>query len=202
MHTTTDSNATFFTSKRRCLAAVATAVALVAVTATALVPEAANASTAAGITSVKWAGYTATGTRFAAASGSWTVPTATCGQSDPRSTFVWVGLDGATAGATTVEQAGTGISCAPDGTVRHFAWTEFYPNLSVILDPKTYPVQAGDVVSTSISAGSDSFGVTMSDQRNGATIWNYSKTIASPVPRRGTKVKRSSDSQIAAFRIC
>lgn len=180
MNTTTGSSATFFGSTRRFVAAAAAAVALAVTAATALIPSAASASAKPGITNVKWAGYAATGTRFAAASGTWTVPSVTCGQSDPRTTFVWVGLDGATAGSTTVEQAGTGITCNPDGTVRHFAWTEFYPNLSSILDTKAYPVQQGDVIATTITAGTDNFAVTMNDQRNGTTIWNYSATIASP----------------------
>ena len=144
-----------------------------------LIPSA-DAAARPGITNAKWAGFSATGTRFAAAGGTWTVPSATCGQSDPRRTFIWVGLDGASAGSNTVEQAGTGIACNPDGTVHHFAWTEFYPNLSSILDTNAYPVRQGDVVSTTITAGADAFAVTMNNQRNGATIWNYSATIASP----------------------
>jgi len=168
------------TAKRRKYAASITAAALLASAATAIAAGRADASATAGIVNVKWAGYAASGTRFASATGTWTVPSATCGQADPRTTFVWVGLDGATPGASTVEQAGSGISCAADGSARHFAWTEFYPNLSSILDTNAYPVQPGDVMTTTIGAGPGVFSVTMTDQRNGAGIWNYSTTIASP----------------------
>ncbi len=65
---------------------------------------AAAATTGSQAVSQNWAGYIAQGTTFSAVSGSWVVPSATCGSGTGYSAF-WVGLGGAV-GPVTGPRAG------------------------------------------------------------------------------------------------
>lgn len=138
----------------------------------------ADASLKPPMHSGKWAGYAATGATFTSVTGTWTVPSVQCGPNDGRSTVIWVGLDGANAGATTVEQAGTGISCNADGSVNNFAWTETFPSLWTALDPNAYPVRAGDTITSTVSVGLlFVFSMTLTDRRAGVVAWTHTTSI-------------------------
>ena len=122
---------------------------------------AAAPTTAAAVSAhptTNWAGYVlapSTGGPVMRVSGQWVVPTVSCSSSSEMDMTQWVGLDGAL--NNQIEQVGTGVTCN-SGTPSWGAWFEMYGDPAVnggfaqYLDPTTYPVASGDVISASIYA--------------------------------------------------
>src|SRR5713226_10107549 len=85
-------------------------------------------------TSTNWSGYAVTGSKGSVtdAKGSWTVPAivGSCPSTNQYSSF-WVGIDGFNSGS--VEQTGTDSDCQ-NGQPVYYAWFEFYPHASFIVN--------------------------------------------------------------------
>lgn len=147
-------------------------------------------------TSSNWSGFALTpgnGT-VTSVSGSWVVPTATCGAAEnDKSGYAafWVGIDGFS--SSTVEQIGTDSDCVSTNgrqtnTPTYYAWFEFYPAGSYLISWKNGSVQPGDVITASVSyagqstngrrgSGGPEFTVTLTDfgsPANGAKNLTYS----------------------------
>jgi hypothetical protein len=85
---------------------------------------------------------------FTDVTGSWTEPKASCPAGAPSSSAAfWVGLGGADSSSQTLEQIGTEIDCASDGTQRHSAWWEVVPSPSV---PIRMTVAPGDRMTAAV----------------------------------------------------
>lgn len=107
--------------------------------------------------SLNWSGYSAfTGTTdepnptygsVTKVSGSWTVPTVTVNEGGDTFSAAWVGIDGYSAGSTTVEQIGTEHDVI-DGVPVYLAWFEMYPAASQIIDGMV--VKPGDIMEAKV----------------------------------------------------
>jgi len=115
-------------------------------------------------TSSNWAGYavtsSATPTTFTSVSGSWTQPTATCTAGSPAYSAFWVGLGGFSDGAQALEQTGTEVDCAVDGSATYSAWYELVPAAPVKLK---LAVQPGDSISAGVSVSGRTVTVRVTD---------------------------------------
>jgi uncharacterized repeat protein (TIGR02543 family) len=135
--------------------------------------------------SSNWTGYVDTGGTFSAVSGNWVVPTVTCTETAYSSE--WVGIDGGALGDDTVEQDGTEADCGgTTGTTPVYnAWYEMYGDDSVNggdevkLSTGSYPVAPGNAMSGSVSYGSGTWTLAITDATAG---WSYSIPIAAPSP--------------------
>jgi hypothetical protein len=84
---------------------------------------------------------------FTDVTGSWVEPRASCRTGASSSAAFWVGLGGADSSSQTLEQIGTEIDCASDGTQRHSAWWEVVPSPSV---PIRMTVAPGDRMTAAV----------------------------------------------------
>jgi Peptidase A4 family len=104
--------------------------------------------------SSNWAGYavtspTSTPVNYSSVTGTWTVPTATCGPTDAgASSAVWVGIGGYSLTSQALEQTGTDADCDETGTPTYYAWYELVPSNPVNLKAKVMP---GDTITTSVN---------------------------------------------------
>ena len=124
-------------------------------------------------TSANWAGYAAESSISSPAngfvnsvSGSWVVPTLTCGISN---TYVatWVGIDGYS--DKTVEQTGTEQNCV-GGVQNNYAWYEAYPKTSHVIVHGMI-IHAGDTMSSSVTyTGHSQFQVLITDVTTGESF--------------------------------
>jgi len=118
--------------------------------------------------STNWSGYAVTGSSGSVtdAKGSWKVPTivGTCPSTNQYSSF-WVGIDGFNSG--TVEQTGTDSDCQ-NGVPTYYAWYEFYPHPSFLINGIT--VHPGDTMSAEASFGGTRFSVTITDVTTGQSF--------------------------------
>src|SRR5437899_1490940 len=118
--------------------------------------------------STNWSGYAVTGASGSVsdAKGSWTVPAiqGTCPSTNQYSSF-WVGIDGFNSG--TVEQTGTDSDCQ-NGVPTYYAWYEFYPHPSFLINGIT--VHPGDTMSAEASFGGTRFSVTITDVTTGQSF--------------------------------
>ncbi|MBI3840948.1 MAG: hypothetical protein HY297_03210 [Thaumarchaeota archaeon] len=146
----------------------------------AVAPALSFASTASGMTSssklrhescptnscsTNWSGYAVTSTSGSVTfvKGSWVVPTVSCGGGTQYSSF-WVGIDGYNSG--TVEQTGTDSDCS-SGSPRYYAWYEFYPRPSFIVNGLT--VHPGDTIVAQVQYSGSKFVTTITDVTTGQT---------------------------------
>jgi hypothetical protein len=97
-----------------------------------------------------WSGYTATGGKFTAVSGTWTVPDVTSSTA-PGTDAAWVGIGGVN--SHDLIQAGTQESSTGSGHSQYQAWVEMLPQYS---QPVPLAVHPGDSVSVSIAQQSGS----------------------------------------------
>lgn len=139
------------------------------------------------VISPNWSGYAVTGREgsITSVTGSWIVPAATCGGSDPNDSGAshWVGIDGYT--STTVEQTGTDVDCSK-GSPDYYAWYEFYPDPGITIT--TLAVEPGDVIRASVTYSGTEFTATITDERTQQTF-TKSKAVS--------KAKRDSAEWIA-----
>ena len=150
----------------------------------------------------KWAGYVdvaSDGHKFSSISGSWTVPTVTCGAATSWET-TWVGIDGQT--NATVEQAGTSDVCQ-DGVPYYSAFYELWGyasekngGLSVSLPTSSDPVAPGDSVSAEVSFANGHWVFMVDDATAG---WHSSTPVAQPIP---TPAQSSAEWIVEAPQLC
>jgi hypothetical protein len=131
---------------RRCLIAIAGALAIAAVAGS---PAAADAAAARSVSS-NWAGYVASGrgVHFRTVFGTWVQPAASCSAGTPATAAVWVGIGGYPSSAHALEQIGTELDCTKTGTARYSAWYELVPATSVTIPLTVHP---GDRLAASVS---------------------------------------------------
>jgi hypothetical protein len=135
--------------------------------------------------SLDWAGFAVTGPTVASVSGSWIQPAVTCPAKKLQQSAFWVGIDGFSSSDPTVQQVGTDADCTkkvkkvPSAPV-HYAWFEMYPAPLVVLDPATYPVTPGDLLTASVTVSGADYVLAIAD----AGHWSYSTTQpgGSPAP--------------------
>ncbi len=127
-------------------------------------------------TSLNWSGYAVTGSTGSVtdAKGSWTVPSivGSCPSTSQYSSF-WVGIDGFN--SNTVEQTGTDSDCQ-NGAPRYYAWFEFYPHPSFIINSVT--IHPGDHVSAEAKYSNGKFVVSITDVTSGQSF-STSSTVHS-----------------------
>jgi hypothetical protein len=99
----------------------------------------------------------------------------------PAELGIWVGLDGAT--SDTVEQIGTGASCALRTSPRHFVWWEMYPDEVIEIDMAVRP---GDAIDAQVEARGASF-----------TLWIRNRTTRASF--RTVQVLRSAERSSAEW---
>lgn len=109
------------------------------------------------------AGYIVDGSAFQAVTGTWVVPTITCGAVQRRSVAGWVGIEAAS--RVTTERVGVTSLCEGGHTVETFAWYQAAPAAPVRL-PGT--VVAGDPITATVSASGTTFTFDLVDARTGA----------------------------------
>ncbi len=111
--------------------------------------------------SLNWSGYAVTAPTGSVtdAKGSWIVPgiVGSCPTANQYSSF-WVGIDGAN--SNTVEQTGTDSDCQ-NAAPTYYAWFEFYPHPSFIINSLT--IHPGDHVSAEVKYSSGKFTVSITD---------------------------------------
>ena len=102
--------------------------------------------------------------------GSWIEPEPTCPVRGSTFASFWVGIGGAGAASTGLEQIGTETDCAR-GLVRHSVWYELIPAGPVAI-PLT--VSGGDTLSAEVAISGQNVTLSITDATTGAT---YSKTV-------------------------
>jgi hypothetical protein len=122
--------------------------------------------------SLNWAGYATTrgGKSFRLVTATFFVPYLNCAatsnlNADTYSAH-WVGLDGFSAKADSVEQDGIEADCLGSGTTpRYRAWYEMFPKPEV---PSTIRISSGDSITASVSYSSATrkFRLTVRDNTN------------------------------------
>ena len=99
------------------------------------------------VVSPNWSGYVVTGSpsspvSYTSATGTWTVPTASCSASaGPSSSTAWVGLGGYS--TKNQEEVGTDTNCSATGQPVYYAWFELVPYIAYTIPNKVAP---GDTV--------------------------------------------------------
>jgi hypothetical protein len=133
--------------------------------------------------SSNWSGYavtspTSTPVSYSSVTGTWTVPTATCGPSDAgASSAVWVGIGGYSLTSQALEQTGTDADCDESGNPTYYAWYELVPSDPVNLAAK---VMAGDTITTSVNVLPSTTGGTATVElqvKNRTRHWTVTKKI-------------------------
>jgi hypothetical protein len=116
--------------------------------------------------STNWSGYAVTAPTGSVTDvvGSWTVPSVTCTTSTSQYSSFWVGIDGYNSG--TVEQTGTDSDCS-SGAPRYYAWYEFYPKPSFIINPVV--VHAGDRITAEVRYMGGKFYTRITDATTGTS---------------------------------
>ncbi|KAG0649895.1 Aspergillopepsin-2 [Hyphodiscus hymeniophilus] len=128
-----------------------------------------------------WAGAVLTappsGTTFNAASGQFTVPTASSAGGQAGSASIWVGIDGDTYG-NAILQAGIDVSVGADGSQSYDSWYEWWPNDATDFSTGQFSFTAGDIISISITSTDSSDGITvLTNESTGQTV---SQAVSAP----------------------
>ncbi|HKD07036.1 MAG TPA: G1 family glutamic endopeptidase [Bryobacteraceae bacterium] len=126
------------------------------------------------VSSTNWGGYAVTGANGSVTDvkGSWIVPgiSGSCPATDQYAAF-WIGIDGYN--SNTVEQLGTESDCQ-NGKPVYYAWFEFYPHLSYLVN--TVSVHPGDQFTAEVSAGGKGkFTVSMTNVTTGQSFSTTTK---------------------------
>jgi hypothetical protein len=137
--------------------------------------------------SSNWSGYavtssTGTPVNYTSVTGTWTVPTATCGSGDAgASSATWVGLGGYSLTSQALEQTGTDADCNDSGVPTYYAWYELVPADPVNLTAKVLP---GDTITTSVNILPSTTGgqtVVELQVKNRTRHWTVTKKIVPSV---------------------
>ncbi len=121
--------------------------------------------------SSNWSGYAVTGANGSVtkATGSWVVPAVTCPSTSAQYSSFWVGIDGFN--SNTVEQTGTDSDC--DGrTPSYYAWFEFYPHASYLINTRAIGTIAPGTSMTATVAlsGTSTYTVTLTNNTQGKSF--------------------------------
>jgi hypothetical protein len=109
------------------------------------------------VQSTNWSGYADTGGGYAAVTGKWTEPSASCTSQTSLAAF-WVGIDGFSSGS--VEQDGTLIQCYL-GTAYYYTWWEMYPSNAIQVVGQT--LRPGDKITASVVRSGASYTLKVTD---------------------------------------
>ena len=123
--------------------------------------------------SSNWSGYVVSSDTGSVTdvNGSWIVPSVLCSRFQSFSA-AWVGIDGWS--DSTVEQTGTESDCL-SGTPIYYAWYEFYPSESVLIN---ITVSAGDVILAGVSCQTGGLRCTVSiTDANSSKSFSYGQTF-------------------------
>jgi hypothetical protein len=115
-------------------------------------------------TSSNWSGFAVTGTDFTIAKGSWHVPEVDCTKTPNTYSSFWVGFDGDLSNSDTVEQNGTDSDCSGTTPV-YYAWYEFYPAGSVLIED--VPVSPGNIMYAEVSYNGSEFTLYIKNETTG-----------------------------------
>lgn len=125
-----------------------------------------------------WSGYVDTGEKYTWVTGSWNVPSVSCGPREYSSSFTWDGLDGYV--SSTVEQVGTYQDCvngAPAYGAWWEMWTSAYGSPAIRLSPNM-PAQPDGMTTSSYWSNTSSWPVKPGDTMVGkVSDWNGSGTV-------------------------
>jgi hypothetical protein len=121
-----------------------------------------------------WSGYVLTGpahrsVSFTHVTGTWRVPTVSCGRK-VSSSAVWVGLGGYATQA--LEQVGVNANCDAHGKPFYFAWYELVPDIARNIKAKVYP---GDMITSSVRI--THFALVALHVENRTRHWSFTRTI-------------------------
>lgn len=101
------------------------------------------------VMSHNWAGYALNVGPYTSVQGGWTVPAVTyqsySGSPGVEVTSTWIGIGGQENDDTLI-QIGTQEMAAPSGETAYFAWYEMLPATETAINPKQFPVAAGDTI--------------------------------------------------------
>lgn len=118
--------------------------------------------------SFNWAGYATTkgGRSFGLVQATFFVPYLNCAVTPSTYSAHWVGLDGFSKTADSVEQDGIEADCGGSGTPSYRAWYEIFPKPEAV---STMRVRPGDSITASVSysPASRKFRLTVADNTNG-----------------------------------
>jgi hypothetical protein len=172
-------------------------IVAIAVASLGLFVSVARADTPAAIVSPNWSGYVATSPASGAtisytrASGTWTVPTATCTHEKAgAASTIWVGLGGYNSAAqdaigdtatVTNGQVGTDSSCDAKDKPTYYAWFQLQPYPSYTIQ---HHVSPGDTITGLVTYLSPTVGeVKVADQTAG---WTFTRKLSLSYPDETT----------------
>jgi hypothetical protein len=156
--------------RRRVMAAVGSAAAIVVASGFALTAPAASAdaTSAQQQTSQNWSGYvvqSSAGKSFSNVSGSWVEPSVSSSSAQGYAAF-WVGLGGASQQSQALEQTGTSAQVV-NGQVTYYAWYELVPSAQVTLPLAIHP---GDHMSGRVTVNGSNVTISLDDQTTGQSV--------------------------------
>ena len=120
--------------------------------------------------SSNWSGYAASGGKFTAVTGTWTVPQPSASGGSLGADAAWVGIGGEN--SRDLIQAGTEETVLSSGTIHYDAWIEMLPRYS---HPIPLAVHPGDSVTVSIAQQQD--GSWKISFKNNTTSNTYDRTV-------------------------
>jgi len=126
--------------------------------------------------SSNWSGYSVIGSdgSVTAAHGSWVVPSVTCSAGQSQYSSFWVGIDGFN--SNSVEQTGTDSDCS-SGRQQYYAWFEFYPNPSFLINSSAIgTIKPGITITADVTFSGGVYTVTLT---NGANSFTTSSAVSS-----------------------
>lgn len=126
--------------------------------------------------SSNWSGYSVIGPdgSVTGAHGSWVVPSVTCSAGPSQYSSFWVGIDGFN--SPSVEQTGTDSDCS-SGRPQYYAWFEFYPNPSFLINTSAIgTIKPGVTITADVTFGGGVYTVTLT---NGANSFTTSSAVSS-----------------------
>jgi hypothetical protein len=132
------------------------------------------------VTSRNWAGYADLGSGFSSVAAKWTEPKiSNCSTNGPLKLAVfWVGIDGFNAGATTVEQGGTGALCGQGTPLTYFTWHEMCCG-QAITPFGNLTVRPGDSISASVVRSGSSYTIKVTDSTTSGNSGSSTKSCGS-----------------------
>jgi len=139
--------------------------------------------------SLNWAGYAVTRSRlrFTAVRATFFVPYLNCAKSPGTAlSSSWVGFDGFTGHADSVEQGGIAANCGATGKASYFAWWETFPRAEVRASLR---IAAGDSITASVTfnAKTRNYKISLTDNTRGA---HFTVLRKCPHVRVGTSLLR------------
>ena len=163
--------------RRGYLTAAVVAVVVALIAAVALIPTGHAGTDIAQ----NWAGYVAIGQQFTSVTATWTEPQLRGKGATAQRVDIWVGLDGAVRGSSTVEQTGIDAVCGQGGNSGPscFAWHEMFPKPLVPITTaqvegvgsEDMVIRAGDTVTATVtSLGDRRFKLALVDDTQGKSF--------------------------------